>query len=738
MSYSVFAFYMRLARKRDQLMHPAGLEPQRPKLNVMPTPACSMTGTFREELEEFGSLKAESVLLDPWSDPFGSVQTEDRPPMINEMNSDFVQEFLAELGSHAAASAEVQEELRQMKAELADVKARFAGTQAALEETQQQLLITDDRQYSLPVRARSPERADTVSPQRLRAMQETVQDLRAEIADLRSTVYQKDVEMDTLHRLQDQKGSELQAALWQVTSEAGKASRAQTDVITCREACKSLEEQLAEAHRKLQDIAGEQHLLENVVAKGRQENVSLRNSCSRLQDELTGVKSQLQDTINQAKGAERTASAREAEADALCKENSALKQQLFSMQQDCSRSRGAYHAVTAELTELRGSIRQMQKAHASALPPFYHAGPSMYASAGQQPKGQDFVHLDASSESAASYPALRMPKSQAWPVAPADQPAAGARNDAGLIRANRQTGRNSLSNSIQTPWGQPEPATRDLHSKAGSPRRQAQPVSSPDGPAAADRFASSQDALNRDAAMRRGSGYGASAAEDSPPNRSWDAESWHTHAAQHSQRSSSLAVPTDSSKNLDIRASSQQFKQQSGSPAQQRCSRHDYAGSGLPDHLQVREMSEHHSLDLDKSRTGQGSGQVAADLTDSQRSQHQDHHHRFCNQSMHDSRWPAEGSEERPARDSAKSAAKPYATDQSLQAMIRDSQGLESKLMKLNQEKAELEAEYARMPSHSGRNLKERKRKTDIECRFEVLDQDVNSIRLQLKKLGLK
>ena len=73
-----------------------------------------------------------------------------------------------------------------------------------------------------------------------------------------------------------------------------------------------------------------------------------------------------------------------------------------------------------------------------------------------------------------------------------------------------------------------------------------------------------------------------------------------------------------------------------------------------------------------------------------------------------------------------------------MQAMIRDSQGLESKLMKLNQEKAELEAEYARMPSHAGRNLKERKRKTDIECRFEVLDQDVKSIRLQLKKLGLK
>lgn len=73
-----------------------------------------------------------------------------------------------------------------------------------------------------------------------------------------------------------------------------------------------------------------------------------------------------------------------------------------------------------------------------------------------------------------------------------------------------------------------------------------------------------------------------------------------------------------------------------------------------------------------------------------------------------------------------------------VQAMIQASQILEEQLMKLNQEKTELEAEYARMPSHAGRNLKERKRKTDIEYRFEIIDHDVNSLRLQLKRLGLK
>ena len=169
--------------------------------------------------------------------------------------------------------------------------------------------------------------------------------------------------------------------------------------------------------------------------------------------------------------------------------------------------------------------------------------------------------------------------------------------------------------------------------------------------------------------MSRGSGYGASAADDSPASTSWDADSWHRHAAQHSQRSSTLVVPTDSSRHAGNRATSQQSKQQNSAPAQQMCSTRDYAGSGPSDHLQTREMSEHHSLDLNKPRTIQGSGQVAAGPTHSQRPQHQEHQHRICNQSANGSRWPAEGPEKRQARDSARPAAKPYATDQSLQVI---------------------------------------------------------------------
>ena len=81
---------------------------------------------------------------------------------------------------------------------------------------------------------------------------------------------------------------------------------------------------------------------------------------------LSCSQTDLQDAASQAQGSERTAAAREAEADALCKENAALKQQLRSLQQDCGRSRGAFHAVSADLAELKDSFRQATACQANA------------------------------------------------------------------------------------------------------------------------------------------------------------------------------------------------------------------------------------------------------------------------------------------------------------------------------------------------------------------------------------
>ena len=73
--------------------------------------------------------------------------------------------------------------------------------QAALAQTQQQLVAQEQRQAgSPPAGGGGPEPPDSVSPQKLRALQESMQDLHAEVAELRNIVHAKNVELDTLHR----------------------------------------------------------------------------------------------------------------------------------------------------------------------------------------------------------------------------------------------------------------------------------------------------------------------------------------------------------------------------------------------------------------------------------------------------------------------------------------------------------------------------------------------------------
>jgi hypothetical protein len=54
------------------------------------------------------------------------------------------------------------------------------------------------------------------------------------------------------------------------------------------------------------------------------------------------------------------------------------------------------------------------------------------------------------------------------------------------------------------------------------------------------------------------------------------------------------------------------------------------------------------------------------------------------------------------------------------------------------QERAALEAEYAKMPPHGGRTLRERQRRAQVEARIEEVGRGISATRLQLKKLGVK
>lgn len=58
--------------------------------------------------------------------------------------------------------------------------------------------------------------------------------------------------------------------------------------------------------------------------------------------------------------------------------------------------------------------------------------------------------------------------------------------------------------------------------------------------------------------------------------------------------------------------------------------------------------------------------------------------------------------------------------------------------MALNQERSQLEAEYARMPANAGRTLRERRRKAEVEERMDELGHLISNVRLNLKKMGVK
>jgi septal ring factor EnvC (AmiA/AmiB activator) len=71
--------------------------------------------------------------------------------------------------------------------------------------------------------------------------------------------------------------------------------------------------------------------------------------------------------------------------------------------------------------------------------------------------------------------------------------------------------------------------------------------------------------------------------------------------------------------------------------------------------------------------------------------------------------------------------------------MLQQTQALEDRLLKLNAERNELEAESARMPTHTtGRTQQERRRRAEVEGRLEEINKECSSIRLQLRRLGVK
>lgn len=74
-----------------------------------------------------------------------------------------------------------------------------------------------------------------------------------------------------------------------------------------------------------------------------------------------------------------------------------------------------------------------------------------------------------------------------------------------------------------------------------------------------------------------------------------------------------------------------------------------------------------------------------------------------------------------------------------MQDMLARTHALESRLQALMTERNELLAEAARMPCHTqGRTLGQRQRREAVEARLEALSKETSSVRLALRRLGVK
>jgi hypothetical protein len=79
----------------------------------------------------------------------------------------------------------------------------------------------------------------------------------------------------------------------------------------------------------------------------------------------------------------------------------------------------------------------------------------------------------------------------------------------------------------------------------------------------------------------------------------------------------------------------------------------------------------------------------------------------------------------------------PYGSSEQLSAVeiTAQTKQLEDQLLLLCQEKDELNREYAKMPLGSGKTMRERQRKAQVESRLEELDAQISRMRMALKRL---
>ena len=74
----------------------------------------------------------------------------------------------------------------------------------------------------------------------------------------------------------------------------------------------------------------------------------------------------------------------------------------------------------------------------------------------------------------------------------------------------------------------------------------------------------------------------------------------------------------------------------------------------------------------------------------------------------------------------------------SVQAFEATIGSMEGRLLELNQERATLDSEYAKLPVTAGKTISQRRRKVELETQIGKIQQESSSLRLRLKAADVK
>ncbi|BDA44417.1 hypothetical protein COCOBI_05-6010 [Coccomyxa sp. Obi] len=520
-----------------------------------------------------------------------------------------------------------------------------------------------------------------------------------------------------------------------VDMERAEIAALQDSLAAANEKCRNLQQDLSLANKRLESTAAESRQADVQVAHLRTANTQLEASLERAKGEISQLLDQLREDARGMKAAERQRQAAELEAVSLRQALDAAKRGVATKDQEIARLQQNLHSAHSELADLQRRYRQLERSSLMSQPVMPPAGKRTDSHDGASP-------LPTFRREGTPYQT-----GQASPRRPSDAPLRGS-----IETAIRGFTRGPPPSLVFQHDAMPRlTAQQNGSQRTSAPKVQNGQHSADSPPLAAPHTKDQMKLPASEGLWAMGEDDYRRRAESSVPNPEgirneghdgWDAAASASHNRQVMQLQAGAQngrVPLEQRPAEALASGVHSSVCQIAGEQQQLHARYneeeplaDMASSVCEDDS-AAEHSPSWGHIQDKEGRSENSAAGARGYTYSSSGAADDAGHLMQN-------GAAKGalSYSKHASDTGGSF-RPYATDLSLQDFMTHQKALEDRLMSLNEESKQLEAEFARMPADTaGRTLADRRRRAEVEDTLAANKRECSHIRLQLRRLGLK